>query len=778
MKNSYSQGRSILIIFTLLCVFSLKAQVKVSGTVLDLETKEAVEFSNISLIKPDSSFVSGVSSGEHGQFALSQIAPGDYILSVSLIGYRKTYLPVKAIDKETKLGNIMLTPDGVALKEVTVTAYSVIQKPDRKLILPSANLIKSSNNGITLLQNLQLSRIVVNPINNSVTVPGGGAVQLRINGMEVTVAEITTLPPADIIRIEYHEDPGMRYGGAAAVLDYIVRRRETGGNISANLGNIFFQKLKWGENTFSAKINNRKSEFSTNVYWSTRKINWIRENEEIFVFPDQVLTRKEVGQPTQFQQDRVNYSLNYNLTEPEKYMLNLRLRNNYDDSPKNFTDRNSILYSSDSDTPLSISDHTSSQSNAPALDVYFQKNLNKSQLLILNLVGTYIDSRNSRTYRELRGTSLSTDIFSHVEGQKYSLIAEGIYEKTFQKGKLTAGLKHNQSFTSNQYSGNVNADVNLHFAETYIYTEYLLRMNKLDYTLGIGMTRTSNSQEGISNESYILRPALRINYKISEKASLRYSTSVFSTPPSLSYLNNVEQDIDSLQIRRGNPDLRTVWFLSNKITANYSQGIINLEFFAHYLYYNKPMMEQISYNGDKFVRMTINQKAMHQLYTEASISIKPWKDYITLKWTPGFNRFISEGSDYTHTFSYWRNELELFCGYKGFLLGANIYSRWNNLWGEDVEYGEKMHIITVGYNKPKWSLTAMIFNPFSKRYDQSSKNLSALAPNSSYLYTDNLAHSFAIRFSMNLDFGRKFKAGSKRLNNDDSDSGIMSGTKK
>jgi hypothetical protein len=111
-------------------------------------------------------------------------------------------------------------------------------------------------------------------------------------------------------------------------------------------------------------------------------------------------------------------------------------------------------------------------------------------------------------------------------------------------------------------------------------------------------------------------------------------------------------------------------------------------------------------------------------------------------------------------------------------MGAEIYSRWDNLWGEDIEYGEKMHIITAGYNKPRWNVTAMMFNPFSKRYDQSNSNLSKLTPNSSYVYTDNLAGTFIIQFSMNINFGRKFKAGDKRLNNDDSDSGIMSGTKK
>lgn len=773
MKHPYS-----LLTALLMLAMPVFAQVKISGTIIDSDTKKIVEYANLSLLKQDSSFVAAVSANDQGLFAFNDIPTGNYILSASSLGYNRLFQSVNATGKDAKVGAVLLTPSSVALKDVVVTGHTLIQKPDKKLILPSASQIKISNNGITLLKNLQLPRIMVNPIDNTVTVPGAGAVQLRINGVVVTVAEITALAPADIIRIEYHDEPGMRYGDAPAVLDYITRRRESGGSVSADLGNALFQNLSWGENNIAAKVNNKKSEFSLNGYWSNRGIDWVRENRETFVSPTATLERKEVGKPTRFQQDRVNYSMNYNLNEPQKYMLNVNLRNNFEYMPNSFSDRKSTLYSSDNATPLAISDLSSLRSNTPALDIYFQKNLKKDQLVIFNAVGTYIDSRSTRTYQETRGNALSTDIYSCVNGEKYSLILEGIYEKSLKKGKFSAGLKHNQSFTNNQYSGNVEADVNLRVAETYLYSEYQLRQNKLSYTFGLGITRTFNSQQDQKNESYIWRPTLRVNYAINDNAYLRYSGSVLSSAPSLSDLNNVEQDIDSLQIRRGNPDLHTVWFLSNKINAGYNKGIIGLEVFAHYLYHNKPMMEQVSYNGNKFVRMVTNQKAMHQLYTQASISLKPWKDYITLRYTPEFNRFVSQGNGYTHTFSYFRTQVSLNLNYKNYFAGAEVYSRWDNLWGENIEYGEKLHILLAGYNKPKWNITAMVFNPFSKRYDQSNRNVSGLAPSSSYLYTDNLAGSFIIKCSININFGRKFKAAEKRLNNDDSDSGMMSGAKK
>ena len=190
------------------------------------------------------------------------------------------------------------------------------------------------------------------------------------------------------------------------------------------------------------------------------------------------------------------------------------------------------------------------------------------------------------------------------------------------------------------------------------------------------------------------------------------------------------------------------------------------------------MMEDISFNGEKFVHTTINQDQMHQLYTELTFSLKPFKDYLSLSFTPSFNRYISKGIDYTHTYSYWRTRISATFNYKNYVVGIDAHSRYNNLWGEDKQYGENFHTVNLGYVSPKWSVMGILFNPFSKRYDQSSENLSKLASNTSYVYSDNLARTFAIQFTMNLNFGRKFNAGDKRLNNSDSNSGIMSGTKK
>ena len=70
------------------------------------------------------------------------------------------------------------------------------------------------------------------------------------------------------------------------------------------------------------------------------------------------------------------------------------------------------------------------------------------------------------------------------------------------------------------------------------------------------------------------------------------------------------------------------------------------------------------------------------------------------------------------------------------------------------------------------------FNPFGGHYKRENENWSDLNPVKSRISTGSLTRMYTIKFTFNLDFGRKFSGGDKRINNSDTDSGIMSGAKK
>lgn len=756
-----------------LCV-SLRAANKITGKVIDENTNQSVEYANVSLMNTDSTFVSGVATDSNGAFVVKEVKDGNYILCISCIGYTNSYLSIRNLKTNLQLGEVALSADGVLLEGVTITASPVVKRTDRQIILPTEVQTKAASNGLTLLRNLQLSRIIVNPIDNSIQVPGGESVQLRINGVEVSQAEITAIRPADVLRIEYIDNPGARYGNAGAVLNYIVKRRESGGNISADLTNGV-SDAGYGEHNLSGKYNFNKSELSTTVYWGRRDLKWTRENYESFRFPERYQENKEMGEPTKIKYDDLNINLNYSYQDNDKHFFNVALRNKYTDTPNSMSNRISTLY--DGDTSYSISDLASSKVLIPSLDLYYQLNLKNKQTIYADVVASYLDSKNERTFLQTSPDGEGTDIYSLTKGEKYSIIGEGIYEKQFTNGKFTGGIKHTQAYLQNKYSGNIDHKITMNTAETYLFAEYQSRIKDLNYTVGIGGTRTYNSQGVHSSEDYIFKPTLSLSYSINGRWFFRYNGYVSGYAPSLSDLNDISQAIDKYQVRKGNPALKSVTFYANTLTASWQSQYLSIELFGRYSYDRKPIMENTYYEDEHFIRTTENHKGFHRINLETSIQVRPYKEYISIKITPFLNRYIGYGNTYTHTHTNIGLRGNLMAMYKNWALIAEMNTSNHILWGETLTKEEKLHTIMAGYNTEKWSISAGVLNPFTKKYEQEIENLSKQAPYRQLAYSKNLSPLFMVNVSFNLDFGKRRNSHGRRIENKDVDTGILSGSK-
>ena len=115
--------------------------------------------------------------------------------------------------------------------------------------------------------------------------------------------------------------------------------------------------------------------------------------------------------------------------------------------------------------------------------------------------------------------------------------------------------------------------------------------------------------------------------------------------------------------------------------------------------------------------------------------------------------------------------------YKNWVLMAEMNTSNHILWGETLTKEEKLHTIMAGYNTEKWSLSAGVLNPFTKKYEQEIENLSKSAPYRQLAYSKNLRLLFMVNVSFNLDFGKKRNSQGRRINNKDTDTGILSGNK-
>ncbi len=750
-------------------------QEMISGTITDAVENIPVAFAHVILMKSDSTFVTGVSTDMDGKFEIGKTAQAGDLLSVTYMGYEKNCFELDSMSGSTL--NVLLYPSSVHLDEITIQARSVILKEDRKVVLPTQEQIRTATDGVDMLRKLRLSRLMVDVVSGEISMSGNGEIQLRINGVQVTSADIASIPPEDILRIEYHDQPGARYGKADAVIDYITRRKETGGNVNASVVNGTGKKRVSHQDRISLKYNQGKSELTGQFTFIQRRQYWTREYDEKLIFPDREIHRIENSEPALFNKKIFNTTLNYSFQEKDKCFFNAQLSFNKNDFPNSYEDRNSKLYTSDSETPVSIYDHTEEISNSPALDLYYQHHLQNNQLLILNVVGTYIGTKSQRVYHEKRDELFDIDLLSDIRGNRYSLIAEGIYEKKTTAGKITAGIRHLQAYTNNEYKGTITADVSLCQSESAVYAEYQQKIGKIGYMANLTGVRLYYSQEDHQIQKYALEPALRLTYDPNSNSFLRYRVHLRNIPPSLATMNNVEQRIDTWQLRRGNPDLSAFTMLGQHFTAGYNKKRWEVELLVRYDHEFDPIMESVFYEDGVFVRRYENQKSFQEVSAEATIRVKPWKEHLSLSITPAVTHFISTGLDYHHTYTMSELRVDLDFSYNNWIAGFNTITPPRFMYGEHMTKSDQMYTLTAGYKQSNWSLMIGGMNLFTREYRAQNKNWAAVNPVNSEIHSSNNNKSFVIKFSINLNYGKQMKSNKKRIHHMDTDTGLMQGVK-
>ena len=794
MKNEINRAlvakkaRIFVLAAAMICAVSMAANNKVSGVIKDAADKTALIGVNVSLKQGDQQ-VSGTVTDAHGKFRLAA-ETGEFVLECSYIGYEPIGMSL-TVSGNTNLGTIEMNEASTELSEVVVEGEAVIQKVDRQILLPNKEQLGASSDGMSLLQNLQIPRIVVNPVENSVKTLANQEVQLRINGIETSSSEVMAINPKDVIRIEYHDQPGVRYNGAAAVINYIVKHRDTGGNLMLNASNGVTMP-GWGEYHLAGKVNFGKSSFSLITHYSPRDVYWTRTNSETYNFSTGTIENREVGEPTRFKMNPVNIGLTYNWTNGEKEescpsgaknMLNITLRDFMKFTPQSKTNRDSYLYQGTDS--FAIHDHESSKSISPSLDIYYEHNLPDDNHLYFDVVGTYINSSNDRRFEQLplgETVTDTTDVLSRVKGNKYSLIGEAIYEKDWENIGLTVGVRHNQQWVENTYLGSADATVNMTTAETYAFAEVQQRVKQFSYAVGIGAMHTYIEQGGQKSSNWIARPQLTLSYDFGKGVFWKYKGYVSGYQPSLSAMSDVAQQIDKYQIRQGNPNLKPVMFVANEMQLSWQSKHVNLNIWANYSYDHQPIMEETYeqlIDGQSYaIRTYANHRGFHRLQVAPSVQVRLLQNKLIFTVAPFANYYVSLGNSYTHKHFNPGVRASFMGMYNGWQFFGEVTTRSNNLWGETLEYGEFYHHIGVGYNADKWGFRAMLMNPFSvKGYSIETKDLSALAPNTQHAEMRDFRQMLILNFHCNLDFGTKRGEGEKRINNEDKESGILSGTK-
>lgn len=758
-----------------------KSERKLIGRLIDNHNLP-VEFANIQLLNPkDSSFLCGGVSNANGDFVIP-CQQKQALMKVSFVGY-KTICKLVPV---ARIGNVRMQANSYLLKGVTVEAARVVEKVDRQIIFPTKEQVKTASNGYDLLDNLSLPTIIVNRAERKVLSLKGGDVQIRINDVKASMQDVLALQPDEVTKVEFINVPGLKYGDSNldAVINYQVRRRYAG-YVS---GVSTMQGTKAGFNNSDGyfKYNVKKSEFSINYSFSYRSVEE-RSYESLGTYhlpTGETLHRNYLGYDSPFLYTINNVQLGYNLSEPDKYTLNVRLNFFNYNSPVRGMNQ---LYQESGKANQYLQNNRKMLEQIPSLDIYYSLNMPHDQNLALNLVGTYIGTDYQYRMREytfnkspdesVKNAPL-TDYSYNATGRKRSLIGEGTYSKNWKQMTLSVGGQYNISHTDNIYVGSSNADTELKYSNLYLFTQLQGQQKWFSYQVGVGATRSSIHQGENGYSKWLFRPQVTLQAKASDRLSFKWSSKITSDIPSLSDLSELRQYSNSFEARDGNSGLKPFTGYNNTLSAFWNIPLMSVYLEGNWTYYDKPIATSILPEKREdgsylFVSKPENQKNHDYKHLLLTPEVHLIKDHLDLNLMCEYQNVKTKGLDYSHEFNYFSYGAEIRYMTGNWNIGYGAYKVEKSFWGEKTNGGEPTSNLAVTYSYKNWQfgvLGLFVFYPHGCVYKDELFNKYVQQKNKTRLADQGNMLVFAASF--NFSHGRRYHTGSRKLNNSDRDNGI------
>ena len=557
----------------------------------------------------------------------------------------------------------------VELQEVEVKAAKVIHKPDGQTIYPTEVQKNASHSGYSILQKLSLPNIRVDEASHSLSaIDGRGSIQLRIDGIIVGREEMLSLAPERISRIDFIDNPGVRYGeGIAYVINILTRRNDSGYTVGVDLMQALTAKS--GNDLIYGKWNAGKSELSLSYNFGFKDFEGNRMNETAhYLLTDgstRTIGRNDIASRSRSLNN--DLQLKYNLADSANYVFQASLKADFSHIPHNYN-RKQIVDGGER--------YLATQSNRN-LSSYFFKQFSPRQSLTLNAVGTYISTSLRSSYDE--GEPYAYE----VDGKTYSLMSEAVYENRLKPFTLTAGINYMQKYTKNRYTGDVNSVNPMHNRNVYAFTEIKGAVGPVRYTAGLGGSYLDYRQQEHDYRYWLFRPKASVAYNPAQAVQLKYDFQISEHVSQVAMISNTTIRNNSMEWTLGNPDIRPNREQEHTFQVSYTHPRFQSFLQAYGKLCAQPnMATYIRTADDKFVYTQLNQKEIDvlNLMLYANAWIIP--DKLSVAASGTLFRCFNFGEDYTHCKTFYSGTANVQAYLGKFTLSAFIDSGFRFLEGE------------------------------------------------------------------------------------------------
>lgn len=655
----------------------------------------------------------------------------------------------------------------VSLNEVVVNGAKVVHQVDGETLYPTDAQKNASSNGYGILQKLLLPNIRIDEMAHTITTADNrGDVQLRINGVIVTKAEMMALDPKTISKIRFIDNPGVRYGESTAyVIDIITKRVDRGYALVADLTPTL--TALQGNGMVHGKWNMGKSEFSVSYDLSGHKLTGISNTEEAhYTLTDgsiYTIERNDVDMRAKGLAHAA--ALTYNWADSTTQVFQASLRGSLARTPGNYNMKKIL----DGTKEYTATNRESNKSWSPVIDLYYFNQITPQQSITANAVGTYIKTKTSNSYDE--GAPYHYD----VNGKSTSLLSEIIYENRLKPFTLSSGLNYQYKDTRNDYTSDAAALTKMGNSSVYAFSEIKGSLRNLRYSLGLAASYLHYKQDKHRYDYWTFRPKLSLAYNIAPSWQLRYSFEMRDKVSRIAMISDASIRVNSMEWTMGNPNIKPNRVLEHQLRLTYSSNRWNLYVDGFYRQSLKPNMALYTRTADnQFVYTQTNQKEIDVLQVMAYASCWLIPEKVQIMAYGGIFRCFNFGDDYTHCYTAYNGGADITAYLGHFTLRANGETGYRFLEGETKGYNGGVTSLQLSYQIKNWQFGMFWINPFRqtfKAYESEviNRNMHKLTTG----YNNYEGNKLVLNASWRISYGKQRQAAEKRINLNDTDTGII-----
>lgn len=289
MKTLNQKIKPVLVMVSFLLISAIGFS-QIQGSVKDVNNNP-VPYANILLLNAkDSSLVSGILATEQGTYQISNFKPGDYLLGISMVGFKPAYSPpfhIKNSNEHLHNPPIIVEEDSRQLEDVNVVAKRPVYELeiDRMVINVENSITSTGNTALEVLE--KAPGVTVDRQNNSISMSGKSGVMIIINGRQnrmpvsAAVEMLAAMSADNVQKIELITTPPAKYDaeGDAGIINIVLKKNDdfgTNGSFTLGAGMGVHEKLNGSLNLnhhvekvnyfglYNASFNNTQQMFKGN----------------------------------------------------------------------------------------------------------------------------------------------------------------------------------------------------------------------------------------------------------------------------------------------------------------------------------------------------------------------------------------------------------------------------------------------------------------------------------------------------------------------------------